>query len=253
MDLSGVESLRDTPMGDESGTRIRPSLVTILFAIVFVGIADLAWLTASGTTFPWFTTTISAQMYGTTLTAAAIGALALALVADSHVGRLVPRPHTGSEAEEEDVRLKVETNVERASDAPIVVGGIDSMIAELQALANIPTVETRDDRAVQLVVTAPRRAIEGRGRDRRLPAIRGPRARNVKRQIWMTVAGPLGMFLLFVAISGAMLPGSGGFAAANFQLNTAFVLFLSYGWPFLVAWTIIALAMLHSSGVGSRA
>ena len=42
-----------------------------------------------------------------------------------------------------------------------------------------------------------------------------------------------------------MLPGSGSFAQTHFQLNTGLILFLGYGWPFLVAWSIAAIALLH--------
>src|SRR5439155_1673113 len=45
-----------------------------------------------------------------------------------------------------------------------------------------------------------------------------------------SVAGPIAIALLFAFAAGAMLPGSDGFAASQFQLNTALLLFLGYGW-----------------------
>src|SRR5438046_9390359 len=47
--------------------------------------------------------------------------------------------------------------------------------------------------------------------------------------------------LLFLGISGAMLPGAEGFAESHYILNTALVLFLGYGWPILVGWTAVGL------------
>ena len=84
------------------------------------------------------------------------------------------------------------------------------------------------------------------GRERTMP----PQAREALRRargiVWQTVAGPLVLFLAFISISGAMLPGSGAFAQAHYQLNTGLILFLSYGWPFLVAWAIASIALLQT-------
>src|SRR2546422_5555180 len=59
-----------------------------------------------------------------------------------------------------------------------------------------------------------------------------------------SIAGPIIVALLFASAAGAMLPGSDGFAASHFQLNTGLILFLGYGWMFLVLWAVLALAML---------
>src|SRR2546426_376907 len=55
---------------------------------------------------------------------------------------------------------------------------------------------------------------------------------------------PTGEATLVASAAGAMLPGSDGFAASHFQLNTGLILFLGYGWMFLVLWAVLALAML---------
>src|SRR5438034_13323 len=60
-------------------------------------------------------------------------------------------------------------------------------------------------------------------------------------RIWAGVAGPMAAGLLFLGISGAMLPGAEGFAESHYILNTALVLFLGYGWPILVGWTAVGL------------
>ena len=85
----------------------------------------------------------------------------------------------------------------------------------------------------------------------------GVSAGGVAAIIAAIVWGVLVLFLAFISISGAMLPGSGAFAQAHYQLNTGLILFLSYAWPFLIAWAIASIALLHtlaraqsSEGVG---
>src|SRR5205823_3305408 len=153
------------PTLEAVGARLWPFVLTVFFGILFAGIADLAWLTAIGTTLPWFTSGISAQVYTATLTTATIATLILASLAANKLALL----------------------------------------------------------------------------DARARAV----LRRARGLVWQTVAGPLAMFLVFISIAGAMLPGSGAFAQTHYQLNTGLVLFLGYGWPFLVAWTVAAIALLH--------
>ena len=78
-----------------------------------------------------------------------------------------------------------------------------------------------------------------------LPRVTRAALRRARGLVWQTVAGPLAVLLIFISVAGAMLPGSGAFAQTHFQLNTGLILFLGYGWPFLVAWSIAAIALLH--------
>jgi len=59
-----------------------------------------------------------------------------------------------------------------------------------------------------------------------------------------SVAGPIVVALLFAVAAGAMLPGSETFAVSHFQLNTGLLLFLGYGWMFLLLWAVLALSLL---------
>src|SRR2546427_11875655 len=59
-----------------------------------------------------------------------------------------------------------------------------------------------------------------------------------------SIAGPIIVALLFASAAGAMLPGSDGFAASHFQLNTGLILFLGYGWMFLGLWAVFARRVL---------
>jgi hypothetical protein len=60
-------------------------------------------------------------------------------------------------------------------------------------------------------------------------------------RIWGAIAGPIGTAVVFLGIAGAMLPGAEGFAVTHYVLNTAVILFLAYGWPFLAGWVAIGL------------
>jgi hypothetical protein len=79
------------------------------------------------------------------------------------------------------------------------------------------------------------------------------RARNLLLRagshVWGAVAGPMAIGAVFLGIAGAMLPGSDGFAATHYELNTAVILFLGYGWPFVVTWAAasLGLARVHES------
>jgi len=143
--------------------------------------------------------------------------------------------------------VSVGPEVELTPDRRISPDGIDRVIAELAKFTDAPRVTARQTPAsdlVQLLVQAPLQRAARSGRPS--PRSAQPAIRKARATIWLTLAGPLAMFLVFISISGAMLPGSGEFAFANFQLNTALILFLGYGWPFLVAWAIGALVLLHA-------
>src|SRR5947199_9099664 len=80
---------RDTgPSLETVGARLGPFVLTVFFGILFAGIADLAWLTAIGTTGPWFTSGISSQVYTATLTTATIATLILASLAANKLAPL---------------------------------------------------------------------------------------------------------------------------------------------------------------------
>lgn len=250
---SGEERRRDELRPAEGGfnPRLWPFVLTVSFGIVFMAIADLAWLTAIGTTAPWFTSSTSAQMYTTTLMTATLATLVLASLAASRLASL--------EAKSRDVART--QNPREATDIPIQIGelealargrqvspeGLDEILAELGEFAEGPKVEVRErpGRPVQVSVPRPTRPARLAGIERGPGPTIGDALRRARRLVWQTVTGPLTVFLIFIALSGAMLPGSGGFAQTHFQINTGFVLFLGYGWPFLVAWTIAAIVLLH--------
>jgi hypothetical protein len=241
------------PVDVPSTARIWPFILTVCFGIVFMGIADLAWLTAIGTPGPWFTSGTSAQMYTATLTTATIATLILASLAASRLARLEARTRTEPGRDSDFVGTEVEAPSELTD--PVVVpeegsedpDGLDKILEEIGRYATGPLVEVREKPAVRMA-PAPLARSSVLQRTAEEPRDRIPPRqsfRRARRLVWQTVTGPLAMFLIYITISGAMLPATGGFAQTHYQLNTGLILFLGYGWPFLVAWTLAAIAVLN--------
>ena len=245
---------RRTAHDSVGSTRLWPFVLTVFFGILFAGIADLAWLTATGSTAPWFTGAVSAQVYTSTLTTATIATLILASLAASKLGLLDSRARAAAGRQVDDranaPRLPVEVprSVVLAPSRTTRAEGLDQILSELERFAEGPMVEVRDRQSgdpvpMSFAASVPRTAGAGRGRG--LPTATRDALRRARGLVWQTVAGPLAVFLIFISVAGAMLPGTGAFAQTHFQLNTALILFLGYGWPFLVAWTVAAIALLH--------
>src|SRR5256885_2220113 len=127
-------------------SRLWPFVLTVFFGILFAGIADLAWLTAIGTTLPWFTSGISAQVYTATLTTATIATLILASLAANKLALLDARARAVAAREAGDpgnpTRFSVEPSrsVVLAPSRPPRAEGLDSIISELERFAERPLV-----------------------------------------------------------------------------------------------------------------
>lgn len=251
MALRGEEGATEPLPASEKRTtaRLWPFILTTTFGIVFMGIADLAWLTAIGTTGPWFSSAVSSQMYTATLTSATLATLILASLAASRIANLESRVrdlNAEFRPREAEPSPDVVESVVVPTETPRDPDGLDSILNEIGRFAAGPLIEVREKPAVQSAPASPVRvasdplAAGTRGNDLRQSL------RRARRLVWQTVLGPLIMLLIFLAISGAMLPGSGDFAQTHYQLNTGLVLFLGYGWPFLVTWTIAAIVILHA-------
>jgi hypothetical protein len=58
------------------------------------------------------------------------------------------------------------------------------------------------------------------------------------------LVGPSILASIFVALSAMLLPGVGGFLEANYVVNTAAILFVSYGWFFLVLYALLSIYVM---------
>ena len=230
----------------------RQLIVHSAFTAVFVAIAVFAVWTANGTTAPWFSAAISSQAYAASLVGAVVVAIALAAAAVGHVGRL------------EDARRGLGLRIAAMPEADLLPVG-EATLVTAEAIKMIPPSDEEVDELLTTLATPvpgapPGMEIEvtgtlvelsaaltaARTRKELLKALLVERARvEVARTAAApSVAGPIAIALLFAFAAGAMLPGSDGFAASQYQLNTALLLFLGYGWMFLVFWAVLALSML---------
>src|SRR3989440_2220619 len=236
------------------GSRLWPFVLTVFFGILFAGIADLSWLTATGTTAPWFTSAVSAQVYTATLSTATIATLILASLAASKLTLLESRARAAvarqAEAGAASPRIPVEAprSVVLAPSGNPRAEGLDQILSELERFAEGPMVEVRDRQTggpvPRSLPQSGQRPVVAR-QARVLPRVTRAALRRARGLVWQTVARPLAVLLIFISVPGAMLPRSRAFAQTHFQLNTGLILFLGYGWPFLVAWSIAAIALLH--------
>jgi hypothetical protein len=207
-------------------------------------------------------------VYTTTLTAATIATLIMASLAASKLAVLETKAREAAARDAADptpsatIEVEVPETVVVAPPQPMRSEGLDQILSELHRFAEHTNARV-DDRArrnedrLGRMVRQEAMAV----RDRTMPPAARIALRRARGLVWQTVAGPLVLFLAFISISGAMLPGSGAFAQAHYQLNTGLILFLSYAWPFLIAWAIASIALLQTLvrarspeavGLGSR-
>ncbi|HYM40238.1 MAG TPA: hypothetical protein VEY12_08875 [Thermoplasmata archaeon] len=235
-------------------SRPRPALLAAAFLVLFAVIANLAWATAITTSGPWYDATVSADVY---LLAGGIGAL-LAVVLVLEASRSAASLDASMRRVDRRIallRVKARSNA-GSNSAPSPNDPLDDLDGDLEVDGS------GDSGSASLV------RIEREGHDTLVPlpsareVVRSGAAAEVLRQLvtervalreararmWSTTVGPVALCVVFLAIAGPMLPGSGPFAAAHYQLNTTLVLFLSYGLAPLVAWSVIGLGMLGALG-----
>jgi hypothetical protein len=223
--------------------RQRLIAATLVILGAFVIIAQLAWTTASDTTGPWFSPEISREVYSTTMIGALVVVVALAALASWQAATIA------REARGLDLRMAVLRGSGVAGTGPgiDIDRDIDETLDEIlgspsEPPAPVVTVERESSDTVLMVATT---EAKGARQDVVLREVARARAslHNAATRIWGTVAGPMAGAMLFLGIAGAMLPGSGSFAQSNYVLNTALVLFLSYGWTLLAGWAALVLAL----------
>ncbi len=228
--------------------RLRPSVLTAGFVVLFAVIANLAWATAVTTTGPWFDASVSLTVYSLALVLGASLSIVLVHQAAARAA------HLDASLMRLDRRIALlraaQTSETRRSPPP------DEL--DLDAgLAGFPDGGSRalvrlEKQGHDTLVPVPSGVAAGTRGTRTAILRELTRERIAIREswakVWSTAAGPILAAVGFLAIAGPMLPGSGGFAAAHYVLNTTLILFLSYGFAPLVAWTVIALAMMGSPG-----
>lgn len=226
--------------------RLRPSILTAGFGVLLAVIADLAWATAITTTGPWFTPSVSLAVYVTAIVLAAALSIVLVHEATSRVAAL-----TASLA-----RLDRRIALLRPARGSRGGGAAPSAGSDPEDdLNGLPSGGTRvlvrlekegHDALIPLPPGSGGAASTARTEVLRQLLRERLEIREARARVWSTAAGPVLASLVFLVIAGPMLPGSDGFAAAHYVLNTTLVLFLSYGLAPLVAWALLALAIMGS-------
>jgi len=221
---------------------------TLLFVGSLVVVADLAWNTAVGTTGPWFSPAVSRDVYTTTMIGGIVILAVLGAIASTQA----------ASASRESRALDMRLNILRGSGVVVSGSGgsgididrdIEDTLEEIlggTTASAAPVVMMDRDAHDSLVsvtteIRGPHQEVVLREVARTRAVLQGAGAR-----IWSAIAGPLGAAVLFLGIAGSMLPGAEGFAETHYVLNTAMILFLAYGWPFLAGWVAIGLGFARA-------
>ncbi|HEX9339744.1 MAG TPA: hypothetical protein VF992_01015 [Thermoplasmata archaeon] len=217
----------------------RVAVVTIAFVATLVLIAVLALATALGTGGEWFTPSVASQSYVVTLIGSVLLVLGLAIAASLHVASI------GREVARLDERIAVVRGSARAEMRFSAVADRD-VDAELDATLgtmerDVAVVEVRTPMPVTRRPGVPTMQ-EARSLIRELVSERFAVRQSLAGVRW-AIAPAVAAAIVFGAIASVMLPAVDGFARWNYQLNTTLILFLAYGWPVLVAWTVTAIAI----------
>jgi hypothetical protein len=221
------------------------------FAGALAVIGMLAGTTALGTSGRWFSPEVSTAVYAASLIGATILASVLVATAAGLRARLDDSLRSlelrlASLPEAIDLPKDREATKEDLSAIPPSDEEVDDLLTVLQTappdsgIAELQVTGTLVEVSTALTAARTRREL--------LKAVVRQRTEVLaaRRRIAPAIAGPIVACLAFAAIAGPMLPGVEAFASANFQLNTAAVLFLSYGWAVLVAWALAAIARLQA-------
>src|SRR6266705_6075198 len=235
---------------------MRPRTLSIIFGAFFAVVAYFAWTFASSqtTTTPWFPANISRWVYTTYMFVAAIFLIGLGGLAVS-IRRSFAR-----QIRELEGKLQRGSSHNPGSNAlppplPDTTTSrdhVDRDIDELlESLSEVEASAARDARAMEMepggVPDVP--TIEATDRE-----IAARRTRLIQRQKLLGgfIIGPAAASAFILGVSGMMLPGSGdnGFAQAQYVLNSALILGISYSWIGIGAYVAATVAALVSRGGG---
>src|SRR2546422_5689314 len=234
---------------------MRPRTLAIIFGAFFAVVGYFSWTFAAALPPPgWFPASITRWIYTTYMLVAAIFLIGLGGLA------LSIRRSFARQIRELEGKFARGSSNNPGSDAlppplPDTTSGrdhVDRDIDELlESLSEVEATAARDARAMEMepggIPDVP--TIEATDRE---IAVR--KSRLVQRQKLLSryVVGPAAASALILGISGMMLPGSGdnGFAQAQYVLNSALILGMSYSWIGIGAYIAATVAALVSRGGG---
>ncbi len=243
--------------GGVGGESMRPRTLAIIFGVFFVVVAYFAWTFAATLPAPgWFDANITRWIYTTYMLVAAIFLVGLGGLALS-----IRRSFARQIREIEGKFARGSSNHPNSNalppPLPDTMSGrdhVDRDIDELlESLSEVEASAARDARAMEMepggIPDVP--TIEATDRE---IAVRKSRLIQRQKLLSRYVVGPAAASALILGVSGMMLPGSGdnGFAQAQYALNTALILGISYSWIGVGAYIAATIAALVSGGGGKR-
>ncbi len=229
---------------------LRPRYAAAGFAAYFLVIGYLGWDTASRTTGAWYDQATTQMIYQTNLIAGVLllAGLLVVLATASRTSVITREPASSEQSSRSsptEAQPTAELPDQRAVDSAIeVLEGLETDIKWLDREIS--------DEFQSLFRT--RQETQDRIRTESLPSENPNFSLETSRDpsSFIALAGPAIVAIGYLAISAILLPGAGGFLIANYQLNTAVILGLSYGWPGLGLYVLLATYMMLRPSVPSR-
>src|SRR5438132_11346851 len=233
---------------------MRPRTLAIIFGAFFAVVGYFSWTFAAALPPPgWFPADITRWIYTTYMLVAAIflvglGGLALSIRRSfaRQIRELEGRLQRGSS--NPGYNALPPPLPETTSSRDHVDRDIDEL---LESLSEVEASAARDARAMDLepggVPDVP--TIEATDRE---IAVRRTRLIQRQKLLGRFIIGPAAAAAFILGVSGMMLPGAGdnGFAQAQYVLNSALILGMSYSWIGIGAYIAATVAALVSRGGG---
>src|SRR5439155_1719897 len=253
---------------------VRPRYLALLFTAYFGAIGYYAWQAARRAGSIWFEPPISQTVYQTTMVGGVLVLLGLFITASisphvrgavptnsaaaKKVGldlpelrRLVAEAAAGHDADLAQ-RVRLVEQVKGTLEAALVeriAESLQSVLIDIErmkaATQQVHAAEMTAAEAVALLDTGNYAAAvdrSARARDT-LERQMGPMPRielATGPSSFVALSGPAFVSVVFVALSSALLPGVGGFLNQAYELNTAAILSLSYGWLGLILYSFLS-------------
>jgi len=233
---------------------MRPRTLAIIFGVFFALVAYFSWTFAAALPPPgWFPADITRWIYTTYMLVSAIflvglGGLALSIRRSfaRQIRELEGRLQRGYSNPGSDALPPPLPDTTSSRDH------VDRDIDELlESLSEVEATAARDARAMEMGPGGGLDAPTFEATDREI-AIRRTRLIQRRKLLGRYITGPAAASALILGVSGMMLPGSDGFAQAQFVLNAALILGISYSWIGVGAYIAATVAALVSRGGGKR-
>jgi len=241
---------------------IQPRTLAAGFGLYFGAIFLLAWNYARNQPSPWYGPDLSRWVYATYLVAAAAlvsGISAAAVARVSHFDRRIAELEAGPPAVG-SVRKRKRITEDATPVGPVkdaVDRDIDDLLGSLSELEG-RAVEEAGDGVLTVVESGEPSEVSGpeepspvseseEASSASTSALAASRVRLLHRRkaVSRYVMGPAAVGVMFLGISGALLPGVDEFLQTFHQANTALVLGMAYSWIGLGAYAAASLyAML---------